>query len=462
MVISFWSDVYNIRTTTRDPRVKVKAWLAAELQQKKSLHRRTYAEDVNILLSELPWGIKKCGLSDGEPIHTLWRFLGPHFTTGSQLEILRSHVASDPDLVQHVRVEGTALTAKLAEAAATDGTDAYHTEKKFAWVRTLGEDIMKRRQALLTLAHLGDCNQHWVVDVKEKAIHYGDSLESPIPPDPLQNYEWWISQHSSTSFVLKDIPVTHQEDGSSCGVLADNGLNHFAWPKLFPLFKSSEARAAKMSAFIRVAIHLEEARATADANEGASPSALGSTIPSSDFTFQMVAPISLVVDNALQPTQSLKRPKGYSDAPSAPSSPEKKRTCKNQAGLRNSPPPGLLFPSTISAPTGITSSDNVFLDMPSLNKKKANAKIDSFFRVETAEAKSERNSQDFEIIAVTKEEQDLQDAHGLARRKARQRQCDRERQSKHRDKVRIQKVADGWIPNQKRVSMLEVVLNIAH
>ncbi|KIM71317.1 hypothetical protein PILCRDRAFT_17174 [Piloderma croceum F 1598] len=320
------NDVYNIRTTTRDPRVKVKAWLAAELQQKKSLHRRTYAEDVNILLSELPWGIKKCGLSDGEPIHTLWRFLGPHFTTGSQLEILRSHVASDPDLVQHVRVEGTALTAKLAEAAATDGTDAYHTEKKFAWVRTLGEDIMKRRQALLTLAHLGDCNQHWVVDVKEKAIHYGDSLESPIPPDPLQNYEWWISQHSSTSFVLKDIPVTHQEDGSSCGVLADNGLNHFAWPKLFPLFKSSEARAAKMSAFIRVAIHLEEARATADANEGASPSALGSTIPSSDFTFQMVAPISLVVDNALQPTQSLKRPKGYSDAPSAPSSPEKKRT----------------------------------------------------------------------------------------------------------------------------------------
>jgi hypothetical protein len=82
-LISFWSDVYNIRTTARDPWVKAKTWFAMELQQKKSLHRRIYAEDVNILLFELPWGIKKCGLSDSEPIHTLWRFFGPHFTTGS-------------------------------------------------------------------------------------------------------------------------------------------------------------------------------------------------------------------------------------------------------------------------------------------------------------------------------------------------------------------------------------------
>ena len=55
---------------------------------------------------------------------------------------------------------------------------------------------------------------------------------------------------------------------------------------------------------------------------------------------------------------------------------------------------------------------------------------------------------------MTKEEQDLQDAYGLAQRKARQCQCERERQHKYRDKVRIQKVADGWTPNQKRVSML--------
>jgi hypothetical protein len=202
-------------------------------------------------------------------------------------------------------------------------------------------------------------------------------------------------------------------------------------------------------------IHLEKARATVNANGGASPSTLGSTVPSSDFTFQMAVPMPLVVDKPLRsPAQSLKRPKGHSDAPSAPNSPEKKRTYKNQTSSHNPPPPGLLFPSTIYAPTSITSSDDVFVGIPLLSKKKANGKIESFFQVETAEARSERNSRDFEGIAETKEEQDLQDAYGLARRKARQRQCERERQSKHRDKVRIQKVADGWIPNQKRVSML--------
>jgi hypothetical protein len=78
----------------------------------------------------------------------------------------------------------------------------------------------------------------------------------------------------------------------------------------------------------------------------------------------------------------------------------------------------------------------VFVDIPLLSKKKANAKIESFFQVETSEARSERSSRDFEGIAAMKEEQDL---YGLARRKARQRQCERERQKKHRDKVRIQK-----------------------
>ena len=65
------------------------------------MERHKLAEDVNVLLAALPWGAKKSGVSDAESIHTLWRFLGPHFTTGSQqndlLEILRGKIATDPD-----------------------------------------------------------------------------------------------------------------------------------------------------------------------------------------------------------------------------------------------------------------------------------------------------------------------------------------------------------------------------
>ena len=202
-------------------------------------------------------------------------------------------------------------------------------------------------------------------------------------------------------------------------------------------------------------IHLEKARATVDANEGASPSTLGSTVPSSDFTFQVVVPMLSVVDKPLGSlTQSLKWPKGHSDAPSTPNSPEKKRTWKNQASLHNSPLPGLLFHSTISTPTSITSPDDVFVDIPLLSKKKASAEIEPFFQVETAEARSERNSQDFKGIAAMKEEQDLQDAYRLAQHKARQHQHEWECQRKHCDKVCIQKVVDGWTPNKTCVSVL--------
>jgi hypothetical protein len=121
--------------------------------------------------------------------------------------------------------------------------------------------MMKQQQALLTMAHLGDENKHWVglvVHAQNKSIYYGDSLNSPIPPTLLETYQWWISQHSPTAFDLKHLPIMHQEDYYSCGVLSDNALAHFALPKLFPLFKSFEAWAARMSAFVRVASHILE------------------------------------------------------------------------------------------------------------------------------------------------------------------------------------------------------------
>jgi hypothetical protein len=262
-LISFWNEVHELRTTVRNPWIKAKAWLMTELHQNKALQCRTYVEDVNILLTELPWGINKCDVLDTEPIHTMWRYLGPHFTTGSQqndlLEILHNHIITNPGLVQCLCVKGVALTAALKGAVATRGMDAYHTGQQFAWIRAIGDDLMKQEQALLTMAHLDDDNKHWVgivINAQDKVIYYGDSLESPIPPDLLETYRWWISQHLTSSFDLQDLPITRQEDGSSCGILADNSLSHFAFPELFLLFKSFEVRAARMSTFARIANHI--------------------------------------------------------------------------------------------------------------------------------------------------------------------------------------------------------------
>jgi hypothetical protein len=178
------------------------------------------------------------------------------------LEILHSQVAADPTLVQGLRIEGVAFTEKLRQAANTHGTDTYKTDQRFMWLRAIGEDLVEKQRALLTIAHLGDDNKHWVrliIDAKEQTTHYGDALNAPIPTDLFEAYEWWISQHTPSPFEMKDLQITKQEDGESCGILADNGLNHFALPGVFPLMKASEVRTVgRMSTFIRIANHILE------------------------------------------------------------------------------------------------------------------------------------------------------------------------------------------------------------
>jgi hypothetical protein len=149
------------------------------------------------------------------------------------------------------------------------------------------------------------------------------------------------------------------------------------------------------------------------------------------FTFHMPVPEPLVADcqvrglkhDLTQQPQVLKRPMGHPDAPSVPNSPESKRVHEHTTSVSHDlPPPTLLFPST----TGTGASGDIFggsVDVPLLLKKK-NAKIDIFFMVETAEAKAERNTWDFEGIAADKEQQDFHDALSLMRRNARQRQVD--------------------------------------
>jgi hypothetical protein len=141
--------------------------------------------------------------------------------------------------------------------AVTAGTtsEEYKTQKGFAWVRGLGEGLVACSQTVLTIGHLGRKNKHWValaVDTEVKKIHYGDSVGSLIPTNLLAAYQWWMQQHCSSSFELDNLPITQQEDESSCGILADNTLTHLTFPDEVPLYAPLEMQAARMSTFIQV------------------------------------------------------------------------------------------------------------------------------------------------------------------------------------------------------------------
>ena len=142
------------------------------------------------------------------------------------------------------------------EAAATQDVGTYQTEKSFQWIWELGDDIVQRKQMTLTQHHLGKDCPHWVwliIDGEHELIWYGDLFSGNIPPNILEAYQWWLSQHTESQFSLQRLPITVQEvnDTSSCGFLVHNSLEHFAFPESVPLLATSGIQVVRMKTFIR-------------------------------------------------------------------------------------------------------------------------------------------------------------------------------------------------------------------
>jgi hypothetical protein len=193
----------------------------------------------------------------------------------------------------------------------------------------------------------------------------------------------------------------------------------------------------------------------------------GNGMTSLGFTFRSAMAVSTAIGSpsigsladAVEDIQGLKRPRGHPDGPSAPNSPEKKRPHGNVSTTHHLPPPMLVFtpaPSvnTAEVPTAGDAFGGPSRTVSKSNEKLTNAKLDSFFKIETPEAKSERQTRDFERIANERESQEFLDAHAQTLRKERARQLNQERQTRHRDNARDIKIAAGWQPHQKRVSII--------
>jgi hypothetical protein len=158
------------------------------------------------------------------------------------LELMRVKLLEDPRNCARFRLQNTYFTEKLLRAF--DSKTNYQTSKSSAWLRHLGDEIAQGETTLVTAVHLGEINNtpHWVPLVVEKGeLRYGDSFGAGIPERLQSACIWWLRQHHISNPSIRQLPITTQTDGHSCGILTDNALNHFVNPTSSPLLGHAES-----------------------------------------------------------------------------------------------------------------------------------------------------------------------------------------------------------------------------
>lgn len=246
-LVPLWNMVISHREQHQKPWIAIETWLLELKQNPHRESRSSLADSTWTWLNEVPWVLKKKGFSDTLPMVSLWRLLGDNWTDSTTqdnlLSVLHERISNNLELAEKFLVQLTEFTGKVVEAASD--LDAYRTEKRWKWLRDIGEEVFLKKKVLLTAVHLGkmgkdgDGIDHWVplvVDGAEARFRYGDSLshgqgDKIIPSKLHAAYETWKTIHLSMApiFPIETLPTTTQTDGFSCGPLTFNALENFAF-----------------------------------------------------------------------------------------------------------------------------------------------------------------------------------------------------------------------------------------
>ena len=91
-----------------------------------------------------------------------------------------------------------------------------------------------------------------VVDFEASKILYGDSMGGAIDEDVEEVLTWWTYHHTGVTFMKTYLPITHQRDGFSCGLLAWNALAAYLLPNIHSLINASDVAEEQLKMFLRV------------------------------------------------------------------------------------------------------------------------------------------------------------------------------------------------------------------
>lgn len=181
------------------------------------------------------------------------------------LELIRERCMENSQTCSRFRVEHTHFASILLDAFKS-GTEAYLGNQSFGWLRHLGEDLQENKSTLITAVHLRELSNmaHWTsLTIQKATILFGDSFGNKMPGKLHDACLWWLRQHHIGDFTEAEVtfhtlPITAQLDSHSCGILADNALDHLISGGQHPLLgpSPSDIIAQRLQRFLSVARHI--------------------------------------------------------------------------------------------------------------------------------------------------------------------------------------------------------------
>lgn len=256
-IIQYWVELIPIR------KIRQKWLNADESLQKQSKPRRGIpASDPGLIrnvynaLSCMPWNRNLQGFSasigtEYLAAYTTTEWLNDEHIT-HMLDLLRCDVIRE-GLSPSVEVESIWFLKKLREGH--HDQEKYMSHCSFGWIRGQGQAIgTGARSQLALIGNVG--GNHWIsliIDSEQGTVFYGDSLGMDINDSLRGVLDWWTHLHTGRIFDYRKIPVTHQQDGYSCGLLAWHSLTAFLFKGKFPMVDPSCVAQERLKVLLRVA-----------------------------------------------------------------------------------------------------------------------------------------------------------------------------------------------------------------
>lgn len=259
-VLVYWVEVFLLRKHVREPWKKAEDWLTSQRNRFRSETKRELCDKAFLIMQTLPWAGYVHGFSDDAPMTKLTTYLSRQWLSSvhidQQLDFLRRDLARTITDAK-CEIVDTTFFNKLRNVFRERLTKTYSADLPGArrlW--RIGEELAGGiRSKVNGVRNIND--SHWIgyavrVTPDQSEFCYGDSFGKEAIDEVAAAFHWWVTTHVKHRYVSGKLPISHQTDGHSCGILATNAVTHDALPGT-TLVEEKDVDEERIALFVRVA-----------------------------------------------------------------------------------------------------------------------------------------------------------------------------------------------------------------